>query len=92
MTVLDLGHGVQLEILAASGRQEARFDYTHPRPDGAGRCAGGGWLDTPGIEPEFPESPHWTVESWEPITLSPSLLCGACGHHGFVREDRWVPA
>jgi hypothetical protein len=33
----------------------------------------------------------WQVESWEPLTLSPSLLCH-CGDHGFIREGRWVPA
>ena len=36
----------------------------------------------------------WTVESWEPLTLSPSLLCTAegCGDHGFIRQGRWVIA
>lgn len=40
------------------------------------------------------ESPHpqWTVESWEPLTLSPSLGCRACGDHGFIRSGRWVRA
>lgn len=33
----------------------------------------------------------WTVESWEPLTLSPSLLCH-CGDHAFVRDGKWVPA
>lgn len=33
----------------------------------------------------------WQVESWEPLTLSPSLLCRSCGLHGFIREGRWVP-
>ena len=35
--------------------------------------------------------PHWTVESWEPLTLSPSLLCH-CGDHGFIRGGKWVRA
>jgi hypothetical protein len=34
----------------------------------------------------------WTVESWDPLTLSPSILCQRCGHHGFIREGRWVDA
>ena len=38
-----------------------------------------------------PGAPKWTVESWEPLTLSPSLLCH-CGDHGFVRQGRWVRA
>jgi len=35
--------------------------------------------------------PLWTLESMEPLTLSPSILCG-CGHHGFVRNGKWVGA
>jgi len=33
----------------------------------------------------------WKVEQWEPLTLSPSVLCH-CGFNGFVREGRWVRA
>jgi hypothetical protein len=36
-------------------------------------------------------APTWTLESRDPMTLSPSLLCG-CGHHGFIRDGKWVPA
>lgn len=39
-----------------------------------------------------PNRARWQVESWDPVTLSPSLLCGTCGDHGFVREGRWVRA
>lgn len=42
---------------------------------------------------------RWVVESWEPLTLSPSLLCKAvlsdgrpCDDHGFIRDGRWVRA
>jgi hypothetical protein len=34
---------------------------------------------------------YWQVQSWEPLTVSPSLLCH-CGDHGFIREGRWVRA
>jgi hypothetical protein len=34
----------------------------------------------------------WKVESFEPLTLSPSLLCTVCGDHGFIRDGKWVPA
>lgn len=54
------------------------------------------------IHPDIPEASlmfgadaprHvWRVESWDPLTLSPSLLCRRCGDHGFIREGRWVPA
>lgn len=39
-----------------------------------------------------PGAPKWTVESREPLTLSPSLLCRACGDHGFIRGGKWVRA
>lgn len=32
----------------------------------------------------------WQVESWEPLTISPSVLC-LCGDHGFIRDGRWLP-
>jgi hypothetical protein len=38
-----------------------------------------------------PNRPVWTVESWDPLTVSPSLLC-SCGDHGWVRGGRWVRA
>jgi hypothetical protein len=28
----------------------------------------------------------------EPLHLEPSVLCGSCGLHGFIREGRWVQA
>lgn len=40
----------------------------------------------------FVNRPKWTVESWEPLTLSPSVDCrcpdGQC--HGYIREGKWV--
>lgn len=35
---------------------------------------------------------YWDVTSLHPMTLSPSLLCRACGSHGFIRDGKWVPA
>ncbi len=36
--------------------------------------------------------PLWDVVNATPLTLSPSLLCRTCGHHGFIRDGKWVPA
>lgn len=33
----------------------------------------------------------WRVESFDPLSLSPSLLCTSCGLHGFVRGGAWCP-
>lgn len=66
------------------------IDY-HSRPDTGERCEGSlrvcpHHIGTPG------KRRLWTIDQLEPLTLSPSLLCTACGDHGFVREGRWVPA
>jgi hypothetical protein len=38
---------------------------------------------------QLSDGPFWTVEAWEPLTLSPSLLCH-CQDHGFIRSGQWV--
>ena len=63
------------------------------RIDGDWRSIGAMWFDLPETRaiPAF-RHPAWTVESWEPLTLSPSILCGETGDHGFIRAGKWVPA
>lgn len=78
----------------------------HKRADGS-RCSGGIGFDTPEVRAVAAVSgdtgAKWTVEQWEPLTISPSVLCkaplvpgdpsaGECGDHGFIREGRWVVA
>ena len=45
--------------------------------------------------PEAAEHDHkgavWQVQSLEPLTISPSVLCD-CGDHGFIREGAWIGA
>jgi hypothetical protein len=36
--------------------------------------------------------PRWELVQEEPLTLAPSILCRACGNHGFIQAGRWVPA
>lgn len=48
-------------------------------------------FDVPGVAEVFGE-PRWTVEQWEPLTISPSILAKTCGCHGFIREGKWVSA
>lgn len=40
--------------------------------------------------PDLPES--WTLESRDPITISPSVNFTCCGCHGFIQQGKWVPA
>ena len=35
--------------------------------------------------------PLWTANSLDPLDLSPSIDCRACGEHGHIRSGRWVP-
>lgn len=88
---LDLGHGVTLTFTAWGDHERVGYLLDHRKPDGS-RCEGGGLFDLPGVREAFPDRAVWTVESWEPLTLSPSLQCTACSHHGFVRQGFWVPA
>lgn len=53
-------------------------------------CTGGVMFDIPGAE-HFPGA-KWQVVSWDPLTISPSVLCMVCGDHGFIRDGLWVPA
>ena len=39
-----------------------------------------------------PGHPSWTVVSFEPLTISPSVHRTECGCHGFIRDGKWVPA
>jgi len=70
----------------------AGFIYRHRVPGGADWREGGGMLDVPGVRDLMPDRAIWQVESWEPLTLAPSLLCRVCGSHGFIRGGRWLPA
>ena len=35
---------------------------------------------------------RWGIVSTDPLTVTPSILCGLCGCHGFIRDGQWVPA
>lgn len=94
--VVDLGHDVL--ILFQVGEDEKTkigFIETHPTPEGAG-CHGQVVFDVP--EAASVRSPKWQLLSLDPLHIEPSVLCGiagkaiSCGHHGFVRDGRWVPA
>lgn len=56
-----------------------------------GLCFGVITFDVPVAHEAGLRGPFWTVESWDPLTLSPSLLCH-CSDHGFIKEGKWVPA
>jgi hypothetical protein len=40
----------------------------------------------------FTNEKGWDVQQEDPLTLSPSVQCRACGDHGFVINGKWVKA
>lgn len=58
----------------------------HETPEGK-VCVGSITFDLPEAQ-RFGARHQWTVESWLPLTLSPSLHCH-CGDHGFIRDGSW---
>lgn len=82
----DIGHGVRVQRVTFEG-QFAAIYWRHPRPDNGQDC-NGGFVSFAGRYAGFD---GWRLEIEEPLTLSPSLLCRACGCHGFIRDGKWVP-
>ena len=82
---IDAGHGVQFWVWT----EEGTLYFKHPCPV-LGDSAGAIPLDVPQND-HVGQEHKWQVESWDPITLSPSLQCVACPHHGFIRGGRWEP-
>lgn len=101
---IDIGHGHTLRFFGWHPNRELNPQYAdvadierctaevaHAAPDGS-PCASAAGLDSPEARRVFPARELWTVEAWDPLTLSPSLLCMRCGDHGFIRAGKWVPA
>jgi hypothetical protein len=101
---IDIGHGHTLRFAGWYPDRELSPQFSdlpdiekctaivdHPAPDGSA-CSSGAPLDSPGARRLFKERELWAVESWDPLTISPSLLCMRCGDHGFIRDGKWVPA
>lgn len=92
---LDFGHGVLGRWKVNSDGDKVGLLYSHPMPNPpvpGRRCMGSISFDIP----ELPEGERryavWQLHSLEPLDVSPSLLCGTCQHHGFIRQGAWVPA
>lgn len=102
--VRDLGHGHQLRLVGWSPDRGlnpqfagipdvARYGATisHTRPDNGQPHEGMVTFDGEIQRQLSPDQARWTVVSWEPLTLTPSVLCD-CGDHGYITNGEWVPA
>jgi hypothetical protein len=90
---IDLGGGVSIRTMICECSDPecdkatpCGLYWDHDRPDGT-HCEGSSHSYVPLHGPGA-----WRVESLEPLTLSPSLLCTQCKTHGFIREGKWVSA
>lgn len=86
---IPLGHDVYINRLVDKAGNWIAIHEFHRAGDGW--CGGFVPFDVPSDYLTGRE-PKWKVESYDPLTLSPSLLCTACGHHGYIRQGAWVPA
>jgi hypothetical protein len=100
---IDLGHDHQLWFFGWHPDRDLNPQYDgmpdveksgatvrHRTPTGE-ECRSAVTFDIAPLNQLRAQGAAWQVESWEPLTISPSLLCH-CGDHGFIREGRWVPA
>lgn len=82
---IDLGHGVYATPFGRQGHDgHAGIHVGHYHDDGTW-CEGGVLFEP------MDGRPTWTVEQWDPLTISPSVAA-ECGLHGFIREGRWESA
>jgi len=87
----DIGHGVHVRFTGIYGQPDdikGGIIVAHRHDDGQ-VCEGHVTFDVP---ENRDDRPKWAVESWEPLTISPSVHNTGCGLHGFIREGKWVPA
>ena len=92
--LIDIGGGHTIKFVSYKDDERAAIQDHHLTKDGK-PCRGfvsfldGAWANEFRNVDGFQA---WKVESWEPLTLSPSLLCKTCGDHGFIRGGKWVMA
>jgi hypothetical protein len=98
----DLGGGCSFTWLMGGDYRDPPEDHEligliehHPKPspDAPGLYCGGyvAWKASGSAQPRH-ELVAGGIGDEEHLTISPSVLCRACGHHGFIRDGRWVPA
>jgi hypothetical protein len=88
---IDLGDGHRMVFSEYQGEKRVGANVLHPPVEG--KCSGDGWISFEGrswARAFYGNIATWKVESDDPLTLSPSILCRACGDHGFVRGGKWV--
>ena len=87
----DIGHGVSACEFRYEPLGQLHIAYLHKcKVEGLERHGGLAFAAVP--VSDSGSGRDWKLEQREPLTISPSLLCMSCGHHGFLRSWRWEPA
>ena len=88
---IDIGAGVRIKFSEYEG-EAAGINEWHLKKDGTW-CRGWVAFHNSAWGRQFKSREvGWNVVSHDPLTLTPSILCRVCGHHGFITNGRWVPA
>ena len=100
----DLGHDHRYSLTVWSPDRDLNPQYAdvsdidpcgaiveHLTPAGE-PCKSHIYFDVPGVDAITTEAHRWQVQSLDPLTVSPSLLCRRCGDHGWVTNGAWIPA
>lgn len=87
---LDIGHGVRIVYTVVGSHRPGGLIEYHLTPEGR-ECGTSVLFDFDGVRNAFPDRPVWTVQQLTPLTLTPSILCRRCGHHGRITSGRWRP-
>lgn len=84
----DIGGGIVIRYVSNRKRPRAGVILYHRHKDGK-VCGGFVQFRVAGCNPS---KPSWKVESWDPLTLSPSIEDKKCGEHlhGHIVNGRWV--
>ncbi|MDB5822149.1 MAG: hypothetical protein JWR21_853 [Herminiimonas sp.] len=92
MDRIDLGDGHAIVFSDYKDEKHVGGNVLHQPVEG--KCDGQGWVafEDTSWSRGFANIATWKVEQTEPLTLSPSILCRACGDHGFIRGGKWERA
>ena len=87
----DIGDNHRIRVLEYKD-QKAGINIRHKRPGTDIDCEGFVAFDNGTWAQEFDNKiTVWQVQSMDPLTLSPSILC-SCGDHGFIENGKWRKA
>lgn len=88
---IDIGYNHAYCFREFEGDLHALIVYSHLRPDGS-YCEGHVTPSGSAWAKDMTTLETWDVQSFEPLSMTPSLLCRACKDHGFITRGKWVPA